>query len=254
MKAFHCLAGPVQVSTVPNIDPIFSRWNSVARRSGWNSTDVNGPDQYGSVVLQATQSPLNWTRQSAYNAYIEPIILERQNNLQVVVNAHVTRILFDQNYTKNTPTAVGVEFVLLSKVQNKTFTVKTRKEVIISGGTVNSPQILMLSGIGPKEHLKEVGVSPLIADLPGVGSSLSEHFIVPFDFLLDNQTELGWTSGSDSLSTVQNFYNFFVRSYGPLTRYPGLEMYIASGVNGDRDWPDGMLYLVYNQKCAFENL
>lgn len=127
----------MQVSTVPNIDPIFNLWNSVARRSGWTSLDVNGPEQYGSVVLQATQSSVNWTRQNAYSAYIEPIILQRLNRLHVLVNAHVTKILFDQN--KNPSKASGVEFVLLNiKGENRTLQVKAKREVIVSGGTVKT--------------------------------------------------------------------------------------------------------------------
>ena len=105
-------------------------------------------------------------RCSSAKAFLAPI--KDRTNLHVSKFSHATKILIDES----TKTAYGVQF----KVGDTVKEVRARKEVIISAGTIGSPQLLMLSGIGPKDHLEEIGVKPVINDLP-VGSNLQDHII-----------------------------------------------------------------------------
>lgn len=103
----------------------------------------------------------------------------------------------------------------------------------------------MTSGIGPSEHLRSLGIS-VFADLP-VGDNLYEHVAIPFDFWVTNDSDITLSRNLNTIMTVQNLYEFFKLAQGPLTRMPMTETYIASGINGDRHWPDVNQYLLINQ-------
>uniref|UniRef100_A0A915JIE3 Glucose-methanol-choline oxidoreductase N-terminal domain-containing protein n=1 Tax=Romanomermis culicivorax TaxID=13658 RepID=A0A915JIE3_ROMCU len=107
-------------------------------------------------------------RQSGANAFLRPS-MSRQN-LHVVTDAHVTKILI-RNSTSSHPKAEGVEFLWTNGLK---YTVKSENEVVLSAGAISSPQILMLSGVGPKDHLREAGV-PLVLDMPAVGQNMEDH-------------------------------------------------------------------------------
>lgn len=245
---YHSTAGPLEVSTIPNPDPIHLRWRQAANALGWPTVDLGGDmeHQYGTSLLQCTQSATNWTRQTTASAYLE-VIIEGRPNLHVLLNAHVTRVIFDQETTKtststsSSPTATGVEFVL----NGQTLQVSATREVILSAGAFNTPQLLMLSGIGHREHLTTVGITPLL-DLP-VGDNLFEHSNMPFDYLVTNQSDITWSADILYTLSLENLYQFYTRAAGPITRMPFTETYIASGINGDRDWPDIVQYLNINQ-------
>jgi choline dehydrogenase-like flavoprotein len=101
---------------------------------------------------------------SASKAYIQSV--KNRQNLHVAIFCRVTKILIDPLSKKT----IGVEFVKKGKNRR----VFAKKEVILSAGPINSPQLLMLSGIGPKEHLNNLGI-PVIQDLP-VGQNLQDHY------------------------------------------------------------------------------
>lgn len=141
---------------------------------GYKTIDYTEPTQHGFSRIQATTR--RGRRFSAAKAYLKPIKFRR--NLHVSILTRVTKILIDPQ-TKN---AYGVEFV---KNRRKRV-VFARKEVILSAGALNSPQLLMLSGVGPQEHLKELNI-PVIQDLR-VGENLQEHYsTIGLSFLI-NQT------------------------------------------------------------------
>lgn len=117
-----------------------------AKYIGYPIVDVNGPYQSGFAIPQGTIR--NGARCSAAKAFLKPI--RNRHNLHVLTFAFATKILFD-----NEKRATGVRFDRFSL----THVVYARKEIIISGGTINSPQLLMLSGIGPRDHLQQFGVS-----------------------------------------------------------------------------------------------
>lgn len=247
---FHSTSGPVEVSTLPNRDPILNRWLEGVSRQGVPLTDFsNLVNQYGASVLQTTQSKTNWTRQTTASAFLEVNIA--RPNLHVLVNSHVTRVIFNNNGQSmgmnqgSQVAATGIEFVR----NNRTYQVRASREVILSAGSINSPQILMTSGVGHRDHLQSLGIS-VVTDLP-VGDNLYEHLAIPFDFWVTNASDITMSRNLNTIMTVQNLYEFFQLAQGPLTRMPMTETYIATGINGDRDWPDVNQYLLINQygKC-----
>jgi choline dehydrogenase len=102
-------------------------------------------------------------RSSTAVAFLRPA--KNRKNLSIVTQAHATRVLFEGRR------ATGVEYVR----RGQTIVAHARREVILSGGAINSPQLLQLSGLGPAQHLRDIGVE-VVADMPDVGSNLQDHF------------------------------------------------------------------------------
>lgn len=130
-------------------------------------------------------------RMSTSRAFIRPV--QDRSNLHVMLNTTVTKVLVHPK-SKN---AQGVEAV---DAFGHTMKILAKKEVIVAGGAVNSPQILLLSGIGPKEDLTRVGIRPIV-DLPGVGKNLHNHvaFFTNF-FINDTDTSpLNWATAMEYL-------------------------------------------------------
>jgi len=153
--------GYMSVSRVPYRTPIADAFVEAGRHMGQPIMDYNGATQTGFDYLQVSMK--NGTRWSGSRAFLHPI--SGRQNLHVKKQSLVTKILIDPN----TKTAVGVEFMR----NNRKYIVKARKEVIVSAGTINSAQLLMLSGIGPKEHLKEKKIK-VVQDAK-VGYNLQDH-------------------------------------------------------------------------------
>lgn len=128
---------------------------------GMPYVDYNGPHQTGVAFVQS--STKNGLRQSSYVGYIKPV--KNRPNLVVRKLSTVMKVLID----KETQTAYGVRY----RHKGKVYTAIARKEVIMSAGAINSPQLLMLSGVGPAEHLREMNIDPIV-DLP-VGENLMDH-------------------------------------------------------------------------------
>ncbi|MGK7653687.1 GMC family oxidoreductase [Roseovarius sp. B08] len=160
--AWHGDAGPLSVSNMRIQRPICDAWVAAAQTAGYPfNPDYNGAEQEGVGYFQLTTR--NGRRCSAAVAYLKPI--RDRRNLNIVTYAQVTRVLFDGKR------ATGVEY---RDKGGQLQTIGANREVILSGGAINSPQILMLSGLGEPEHLKENGITPRHA-LPGVGRNLQDH-------------------------------------------------------------------------------
>ncbi|XP_017130445.1 glucose dehydrogenase [FAD, quinone] [Drosophila elegans] len=159
---YHNHSGPLSVEDVRHRTRLGHAYVRAAQEAGHPRTDYNGESQLGVSYVQATTQ--KGRRHSAFRAYIEPI-RARRRNLHILTLAKVTRILIDAS----TKSAYGVELTH----QGRSFKVKARKEVILSAGAFNSPQLLMLSGIGPEDNLKAIGV-PIIKPLP-VGKRMYDH-------------------------------------------------------------------------------
>ena len=159
---FHGVGGPLKVTDAHYKHEIIDAIIEGAVQAGIpRNPDFNGATQEGVGYYQATVG--KGRRWSASTAYLRPA--RGRRNLVVTPNAHATRILVENCR------AVGVEY----RTPRGLETARARAEVIVSGGVYGSPQLLLLSGIGPGAHLKEMGVD-VIHDLPTVGANLHDHF------------------------------------------------------------------------------
>ena len=153
--------GLLPVNQSKNNNPLFKAFIKSAEEAGYKANpDMNGKDQEGFGMYDVNIN--NGQRASASKHYLKPV--ENRKNLNIFSNSFVERIIFDGQK------AIGIEV----KIKNKTEKVFANKEVIVSAGSINSPQLLMLSGIGPAKHLNELGIN-VVKDLPGVGKNLQDH-------------------------------------------------------------------------------
>jgi len=158
---YHGAAGPLIVSDHPPSNPLVERYFAAAQEIGIRfNPDFNGEFQEGCGPMQATLA--NRARCSAADAYLHPACA--RPNLTVLTHAHATRLIF------NGTRAVGVEYLRFGSVEQANAAV----EVIVSAGALRSPQLLMLSGIGPKAELERLGIDVRL-DLSGVGKNLQDH-------------------------------------------------------------------------------
>ncbi|KXJ81726.1 hypothetical protein RP20_CCG018256 [Aedes albopictus] len=160
-NGYHGKRGYLLVEDIAYRTPLASTFVKSAQANGMPYIDYNSRDQMGvSYVQSLTNRGIRW---SAARALLHPI--RRRQNLHVVPEAWVTNVLID----KETKTALGVRYTR----NGMSFTVMAKKEVILSAGAFGSAQLLMLSGVGPKDHLSDMGIE-LIQNLP-VGETLYEH-------------------------------------------------------------------------------
>jgi len=160
--AFHGDEGPLSVSNMRIQRPICDAWVAAAQAAGYPfNPDYNGAQQEGVGYFQLTTR--NGRRCSAAVAYLNPA--RGRENLQIVTRAQVQRVELEGSK------ATGVTYLDAS---GQTRTAHAGREIILSGGSIGSPQILMLSGIGPAAHLKDNGIE-VKHDLGGVGQNLQDH-------------------------------------------------------------------------------
>jgi choline dehydrogenase len=158
---FHGGSGPVRVSPVVHDDMLFEPLKQAALNAGIPySEDPNGAHQDGISRMEATTG--GGERSSTSRAYLRPA--SGRANLTIETHAQTSRIIVERGK------AIGVEYVK----GGEKHIVHTDREIVVSAGSFQSPQILMLSGIGPADHLRSVDVDVKL-DLPGVGQNLSEH-------------------------------------------------------------------------------
>jgi choline dehydrogenase-like flavoprotein len=160
-SALHATGGPLHVQDLTSPNPLAARFVEAGQQAGFPlNTDFNGATQEGVGMYQVTHK--NGERFSAAKAYLTPHT--NRPNLQVITDAHVVKILLAGRQ------ATGVEFVRGGVAQQ----LLARREVLLCAGALQSPHILMLSGIGPRQHLLDHQVVP-VHDLPGVGEHLHDH-------------------------------------------------------------------------------
>jgi len=159
---FHGNEGPLSVSNMRIQRPITDAWVAAAQSAGYKfNPDYNGADQEGVGFFQLTSR--NGRRCSAAVAYLNPV--KSRENLEIITHAAVDKVVVDGKR------ATAVIYTDKRGVQHK---VTARREIILSGGAINSPQILMLSGIGEAEQLRDHGID-IVADLPAVGKNMQDH-------------------------------------------------------------------------------
>jgi choline dehydrogenase-like flavoprotein len=210
-------AGPLVIAAQRSPRSSTAAWLQAVRECGHD----------GFVETRVTQR--RGARWSTADAYLRPAL--RRQNLSLLTEATATRVLFDGKR------AVGVEFD-----RNGTRQVaKARREVVLCGGAVNSPALLMLSGIGDRRQLSEHGID-VVVDVPEVGANLLDHLVVPLGFDVPN----------DSLFAAEKplqLVNYLVRRRGMLTSNVG-EAYGFVKSRPDLDLPD--LELIFAPAPFFE--
>ena len=169
------------ILNLPNYSmvPISGTWLPTLEAAGISvSADSYGGTNVGGMFAMSAINPTNWTRSYSKSAYVDP--LPPRNNLHIISDATVEKIVFADNVVAGELLASGVDFSVGrgATLQN----VVVNKEVILSGGAMGSPHILMVSGVGPKDVLDAAGVS-VKSELPGVGQHLMDH-LVSYPFLL----------------------------------------------------------------------
>lgn len=222
-------SGPLYVNDVSSqCHPLSQRFFAAANHLGFQTNpDFNGETQEGVGFYQINTR--NGRRMSASRAYLHPAL--KAGRCELITGAQVSKILFQEK------TATGVEYIR----DGQSFQVKANREVIVSAGAINSPQLLQLSGIGKSELLQGFGISP-IADLPAVGANLQDHLDYSFYYrsrvpTLNNRLYPWWGKmlagmqyllfRNGLLSLSVNQAGGFLRSH-PSRPRPNIQMYFAA--------------------------
>jgi choline dehydrogenase len=217
---YHGDSGPLPVTRIDTAKLLHEPLMRTAAAAGFNTTE----DLHAQVEEGFARGEVNIDRHgrraSTSRAYLHPVM--GRENLTIEMNALTTRVLIDKER------AVGVEYVQNGHVEQ----VYADREVILCGGSYNSPQLLMLSGIGPGAQLRRHGIEPVV-DLPGVGGNLSEHPHVPVEFAASRPVTflnelridriagsvIQWVlSGTGPLATQINSCNIVIRTRPQLTQ------------------------------------
>lgn len=225
-----------QISVQEQRDPrqLTSAFLEAVRQAGFQVELANSDEPKGFTQTRVTQS--NGTRHSSARAYLTPIRKQR-NNLTIRCESQATRVLFTGR------TATGVEY---RAKDGSVRTVHANREVILCGGAVNTPQLLMLSGVGEPEHLRELGIE-VVAASPEVGANMRDHLVSLFAIAVEKGT-LKDATGLPQLarfltrrrgmltSNIAEAYGF-VRT-DPTLALPDVEIlfapvaYVEEGLNG----------------------
>jgi choline dehydrogenase len=189
--------GPFHVSDLRVVNEISDAFvDACVQRGHLRNDDFNGPRQEGFGRYQVNQQ--GGRRFSAADAFLRPA--RRRKNLRVETEALATRLLFEGTR------CIGVEYVKGERTERAL----AAREVIVCAGAINSPQLLLLSGIGPADELRAMDIA-VLADLPGVGRNLQDHAIAVLTYECTKPITL------DVAETVPNLARFLFGGAGPLT-------------------------------------
>ena len=204
---WHGVGGPLAVADIKDPHPLSDAFIAAAVEAGLPANpDFNGAVQAGVGYFQLTIRGRR--RCSTAVGYLRPA--EKRSNLTVEPNAQVTRVRLDGKR------AVGVTCRLNGTEQE----IDATREVILAAGAINSPQLLMLSGIGPADHLQELGI-PVAHDLPGVGQDLQDHLQVKLIYRVEgveslNEVRRSW------LKMAREGLRYLLLGRGPLASGPSM--------------------------------
>ncbi len=201
--ALHGSGGPLNVKDLTSPNPFASLFVQAGVQAGFRENhDFNGPEQEGVGVYQVTHK--DGERFSAAKAYLTPHLA--RPNLQLFTGALTTRILLERKR------AVGVEFQHEGQLKQ----LRAGREVLLCAGALQSPQILMLSGIGPHDHLLENGIATL-HNLPGVGQNLHDHPDVVINTHAPRARELVGISPHGVVQAIRGIFEWRRQRTGMLT-------------------------------------
>ncbi|XP_011315111.1 glucose dehydrogenase [FAD, quinone] [Fopius arisanus] len=236
---YHGHHGPLTVEHFRYHSPVSQYFLEAGEEMGYEKLDINGPRQSG--FSQSYGTLREGLRCSTAKAFLRPA--SRRKNLHILTHAMVEEILIGET----TKTAYGVKF---RRGRGRRYTIYANLEVILSAGSIQSPQLLMVSGVGPRDHLEEVGIQ-VIHDLPGVGRNLQDHIAIGgMTFLIDPPSQDGSPYGFScvlpKLVTLYSFKEFLVQRSGPLHIVPVCEVMAfvnSKYANASEDYPDIQLFL-----------
>ncbi len=237
---WHGGSGPVGISRMQGPDMLFEAHRKAAEAVGIPfRDDPNGAEQDGISYMESTVA--NGRRASSARAYLHPAM--KRPNLTVVTGALVTRIIVEGGR------ATGVSYVRGGQAQ----TASAGSEIVLSAGAYGSPQLLMLSGIGPADELRALGID-VVHDLPGVGNDLADHPVVINEYALKDDlgltrhlrldraalAALEWYArGTGPFAYTGTLANIFMRSQEGIDR-PDMQM-MCLPLSGDaRIWIPGV--------------
>lgn len=208
-NAYHGISGPLRVSEPVQVCDTTRDFILAAQGLGhpWNP-DFNGADQAGVGIMQhtyglwPTRTGTATRRSDARKAFLAP--LEGDPRLTIVTGAQVDRILVESGR------ATGVTY----RIGGEARTARAIREVLVAAGTYNSAKLLMLSGIGPADHLRDQGLS-VVADLPGVGANLQDHHEVPV--IAATRGPSGYFGQDKGWRMLRNGIEYFLFNTGPVT-------------------------------------
>nr|CAD7438272.1 unnamed protein product [Timema bartmani] len=243
---FHQKGGYLTVEEFRYRTPIHRAFLAAGREMGYKINDLNGAKQTGFMSSQGTLR--KGLRCSTAKAFLRSS--SGRKNLHISMHSFVHKIIID----KDRKVATGVVFSKGGRMR----TVYAAKEVILSAGAIQSPQLLMLSGVGPSKHLHDLNI-PVILDRPGVGENLQDHVALGGTAYLIDSPEGAGPLGSGfvlpRLLTINTLHNFLTQKSGPLysSRVRGhgfhqqqleLSTFTLMRYNNDSlDWPDIQLFL-----------
>ncbi len=230
--------GPLRVTTGGDLSPLYRAYIEAGVQAGYpHVQDVNGHQQEGVFAMERTV--VGGVRNSAARAYLHPAL--KRPNLTLEADAHTNRVLFEGTR------AVGVEYIK----NGQTRQIRAEREVILCGGVFNSPQILMRSGVGNAEHLRELGID-VVHDLPGVGQNLQDHLDWPIQYectqpvsLYSSTTKLGqlktglqWFLAKSGVAASNLFEAGGYFRSRPGIEYPNIQHhFVAIAMNYDGSMP-----------------
>lgn len=219
---YHGKGGLLTVQESPWRTPLSIAFIKAGMEMGYENRDINGEIQTGFMLTQATIR--RGMRCSTSKAFLRPF--RKRSNLHIAMNAHVTKLLIDKNKR-----VYGVQY-FKNNVKSNVF---ARREVILSAGALNSPQLLMLSGIGITDHLKEFNI-PVVSDLP-VGNNMQDHVgLGGLTFVVDEPVSVR----TDRFTTLPVALEYLMHERGPMT-FPGIEgLAFVNSKYAPEDglWPD----------------
>ncbi|XP_057381659.1 glucose dehydrogenase [FAD, quinone]-like [Daphnia carinata] len=233
---YHGVGGYLTVQESPYKTPLATAFVEGGVELGYEHQDGNGAYQTGFMISQGTIR--RGSRCSTSKAFLRPV--RKRKNLHIAMHSHVMQIMIDPE----TYQAYAVKFARKGKI----YVIRATKEIVLSAGSVNTPQLLMLSGVGPAEHLQQLGI-PVISDLR-VGDNLQDHIAAGgMVFTLEQPVSLV-QSRFENLPSILRYAMF---DSGPLTTLGGVEGLAwvnTKYANHSDDWPDIEFHFVSGTPAA----
>ncbi|KAF8958583.1 GMC oxidoreductase [Flammula alnicola] len=219
-------SGPVQVTIPPHAYTLDKLVQETLVNRGLEAIeDPYGGNITGTWIASANLDPKTWTRSNSAAAYLLPNM--SRPNLGVLTDSLVSRVIFEITLDGQELLATGVEFMH----GDESYTVKVNREVILSAGTINSPKILELSGIGHPDVLSKVDVDVKV-DLPGVGENLQDHSFISVSYELDPDTPHETLDRMSDPGYLEKAKDLYALGQGPLrngiTSFSYFPLFIAN--------------------------